>query len=526
MSDLTDACTTCGPQVTGQFGPAGTRGTLNVVGPTPVPNCCIFDVIEFSGGQLIFTPLGQGDKQDCVLMCRSLIVSGGKAPVTTNPCNPGSPGTQYAGSNVITWNQRLITAPAGLPVVPAAAAPGGNPGNAGSQGNPGAGGRSVGAKLLIITPNVQIATNTSLLVDWAGQGGGAGGTGQNGGNGATGATGSMGQSGGWPGTSCQQQPGNGGNGANGGSGGTGGAGGDGGAGGQVAVIGTAQSLQAFQTQILFVLQSNGGAGGNPGNGGQGGLGGNPGLVTEACNAASPGSPGSQGSLGSVGAAGNAGAQGAAPNPAFEPLVRGTCADIIPRPLAFPAGYPQQLIHRCLSGSGTATLAPIVGQFFNQVASVSCSLANVTVTILPTSTDTQLNLSVSAAANSATGPGDLTFNYTFPGTVPAQTMPGAINVAVWGLATAIAPTNGAHGTAALAVTITGTGFDPSAAFHNVTVSGGNVTVVNVAVVSDTQITCTFEIAAAATVGARDVTVAVGASVATACSYTFVGSFTIT
>lgn len=200
---------------------------------------------------------------------------------------------------------------------------------------------------------------------------------------------------------------------------------------------------------------------------------------------------------------------------------------MPIPLTLPGGYPQQLIHRCFSGAGAATaLAPIVGQFFDQVASVSCSLPNVTVTILPTSTDTQLNLSVSAAANSGTGPGDLTFNYIFQGTVGPQTMPGAINVAVWGFATGIVPATGAHGTALLAITINGTGFDPSAGFHNVTVSGGNITVVNVSVVSDVQITCTFEISAAAALGARDVTVSVGASSLSACSYTFVGSFTVT
>ncbi len=68
-------------------------------------------------------------------------------------------------------------------------------------------------------------------------------------------------------------------------------------------------------------------------------------------------------------------------------------------------------------------------------------------------------------------------------------------------TKIAPTSGLQG-AAVPVTLTGTGFSPNS---TVNVTGSGVSVSNVVVVNTTQITATFNIDSAATVGAHSVTV---------------------
>ena len=103
------------------------------------------------------------------------------------------------------------------------------------------------------------------------------------------------------------------------------------------------------------------------------------------------------------------------------------------------------------------------------------------------------------------------------------MTGAINVEVC-QATAIVPATGLHGTT-VPVTITGTSFDPSAALHNVSVSGLGVNAVNIAVVDDQTMTCDFIIDPTAAKNIRDVTVAAGPALSP-CQYTLIQSFTIT
>lgn len=88
-------------------------------------------------------------------------------------------------------------------------------------------------------------------------------------------------------------------------------------------------------------------------------------------------------------------------------------------------------------------------------------------------------------------------------------------------TAVAPNSGARN-AVVAVTITGTNFDPANPIHQVGVSGGGVTVSAVVATSATTITCTFTIGNLAPQNARAVTVTVGAQT----SAPLAGGFTVT
>jgi hypothetical protein len=203
---------------------------------------------------------------------------------------------------------------------------------------------------------------------------------------------------------------------------------------------------------------------------------------------------------------------------------GSCSSLLPIPLQLPAAsaLPLQTFIRCFSGSASGDLS-VIGQDLDQVASVSTSLTGVTASIKNSSTDTELDLSIAVAANSALGTGDLIFTYTFP-PGKTQTLSGAIVVEAC-TATSISPTSGAQGAAPFTVTITGTGFDPTATNHNVSVSGLGVNVSNVAVVDDQHMTCTFEVDTTAAKTTRDVTVTAGSGLGP-CSYTLVQSFTVT
>lgn len=543
MSSLATAFNTCCSAITSQWGGGGTRQTLIVTPNLVLPsNCCVYDVVEFPGnGQLIF-PLQQTTDRDqpsvCALICRQLIVKGGSAPSQTGPCKPGDPGTQYANTNAITWMGRLTSPPTASTVSPpkAAAGPAGSgaTGSPGSQGNPGQGGNSIGgATLIVVALEVDYTSNSRLIVDWAGQNGGTGGPGQDGGTGGSGKHGTNFVEGGWPGYGCSQPPGNGGDGGPGGTGGQGGTGGPGGVAGKVGFVGTTEGLTFFQHQATIVPSSNGGGGGSGGKGGTGGAGGDAGAVGVCSQAASKGN---QGGSGPVGSAGGAGAPGS--NVTLLPVetlsggasnLQTTCAvkpDAMPVALVFSSGNPTPTFYRCFSGGKTGSLT-LAGQYLDQIASVATNLTGVNVTVDSSSTDTSLVLHFSILANSQAGAGNLTFNYFFQGgTLASQTLANAYTVEVWGMLTSITPNHAAQGSTT-AMTLNGTGFDPSAAYHGIEVGGpADVTITNVSVISDTQIQCTFAITANAATTARSVTVLVGSSSTDNCGYTLSGAFTIT
>ena len=530
MSDLTNVCTLCKAGITAAFTPPPRQPPVVISSDVHVPGpCFVADQIEFlDTGKLIFDiPLGQPQLEYAVI-CRKLVVNGGGTPPKGDPCNPGDPGTRYNNTNVITWSGRLTSAARGGPFNPPSASSStaedgspGNPGATGNAGSPGAGLTGAGdkrtpVKLVVLALEVEILNGGNLAIDWAGQDGGDGGKGQNGGKGDKGTKGPDGKEGGWPGYGCDSQPGDGGKGGDGGAGGMGGPGGPGGAGGQIVIISTPANLaDPFNnpSKILFVTQSSGGKGGLGGTGGGGGLGGNPGkLGSGDCTPAGAGNPGDAGDPGGPGAGGSS---GSALTPILEPITPVACATLIPTPLQFDASNVlPQILNRCFSGAASGVIS-LTGQDLDQVTSVACSLSGVTASIKNGSTDTELDLAISIAANSASGVGDLIFTNNVGAT---QTLAGAIMVQVC-QATAINPNSGTHGTS-VNVTITGTAFDPTAALHDVNVSGLGVNAVNIAVVDDQHMTCQFIIDSAAAKTVRDVTIKAGL-----CSYTLVQSFTI-
>jgi hypothetical protein len=534
MSDLSTVCTDCSTDINTVF-VTGPRTTVTISGKQIVTDpCFVADEIIFTGqGQLIFqiarTIVKQGARLDCAVICRKLTVQGGGQPINLDPCNPGDPGTRYNNTNLITYFERLSPVPPAGPISPPNAAPGATPGSSGNpgvQGNPGTdGGHGSAGKLTVVALEVDVAAGGNLVIDWAGEDGGDGGPGQNGGNGAKGATGSNGSDASWPSSGCDTATGNGGPGGDGGPGGPGGTGGRGGNANPIIVISTSANLAGVfsaSSKITFVTQSVGGNGGKGGHGGGAGAGGNPGNPSSSCAPGVKGDPGNS-LIGITANAGGAGPAGTSVSRKLELIdTSGPCSSLLPIPLQLPAALPLQTFIRCFSGSASGDLS-VTGQDLDQVASVSTSLTGVTASIKNSSTDTELDLSISIAANSALGAGDLIFAYTFP-PGKTQTLSGAIIVEAC-TATSISPTSGAQSAPPFAVTLTGTGFDPTATNHNISVSGLGVNVSNVAVVDDQHMTCTFEIDPSASKTIRDVTVTAGSGLSP-CSYTLVQSFTVT
>ena len=517
MSALTDVCALCKTQIAAQLLGARDQQVIN----TQVMfagNCFVADQITFTGnGRLIFQPSNQdSDQQQYAVICRKLVIDGGKQPVNNNPCNPGDPGTRYDNTNVITWSGRLTSASAGPSTSPPAPqAPGsgtngpdGTAGNTGSAGASPVGARKKPSTLVLVALEVEVLNKGNLIIDWAGQDGGAGGPGQAGGNAGSGTIGNNGADASWPSSGCDTATGSGGPGGNGGLGGVGGNGGNGGDAGQITVISTSQNVSVSgpfrnAATFTFVTKSLGGEGGLGGFGGKGAPGGAPGVRSSQCGAGSKGTDGSDFNFQRAGP-GAPGSPGASTVPQFAPVTAGACADTFPTPLVFgPGNNLPQAYYRCPAGAASGSLT-LVGQYLDQVASVATSLTGVTAAIDASSTDAQLNLNLSVAANSQTGLGDLIFAFTFPST-KTQTLAGAIDVEV-SQAVAIAPSTGAQGST-VTVTITGH-FNPSAAVFDVSVSGADVTAGTVAFVNSTTLTCDFVIHPTAGKTFRDVTVKAG------------------
>lgn len=301
MSDQNDVCCTlCKTDMATQFGGASpTRQQAVISGNVTTPGpCFVADVITFqSPSMLIFDPptTRDTDQNEYAVICRKLIVQGGKPPTTDTPCNPGDPGSHYGNSNVITWAGRLHAPPPAAPIPAPAPQPAGTgldgingqTGNSGTDGASPAGTvRQGAAKLVIVALEVQFLNAGNLVIDWAGQNGGDGGQGQLGGNAGSGTTGSNGSDEGWPSSGCASPTGAGGNGGTGGAGGAGGNGGAGGAGGQIVIIGSAQDIGASgvfnnANRFTYVTKSLGGKGGPGSHGGTGGAGGEPGSRTSS-----------------------------------------------------------------------------------------------------------------------------------------------------------------------------------------------------------------------------------------------------
>jgi hypothetical protein len=453
----------------------------------------------------------------------------------------------YRANNVITWLDRLNAAATGALPVPAKAADGqsfdpnhwqnqgqgndGKPGGRGNDGairNRGADGRSA-PDFALVALEVDIGIGDALTIDFDGQNGGQGGVGQKGGDGGRGMGGREGDSDTtWPGTGCDRQPGSGGAGGDGGNGATGGDGGTGGNAGKIEIISTADNLTAsgafISGGIVYVNDGgSGGEGGLGGFGGRGGRGGNPGFKTSECDNANTGTDGADGfpppglGAGSSANQGGGGSNGAPGALLLEPLPdHGTCADMLPVAIQITTPLTPATYCRGFNTPETAD-GTIHGLNFAQVKSATVTgLANITATVKGSSTDTELDLRFDIAGNSGTGSGNLVLQRHFG---PDHVINNALQVSRFEVLT-MNPTSGARGNS-VAVTITGHCFDATAAIQQVNVSGLGVNAINMFVVDDQTVTCTFDIGGLAPLGARDVTVRTGSR-----QHTLVNAFTVT
>ncbi len=548
MGTILNACKDCAAKINAVFDPVtGTRDPEIIAGDVhTTEQCFVRDEIRFlNTGRLIFDPVSSTETQgeyfrEYYVICRKLIVVGGHKPGSFDPCGPDDPGNEYKNNNVITWLDRLHSAPAG-PNHGSSAADGqsfgawqgpgddgkdGGNGTVGAPGNKGADGKNAPNAFHLVVLEVEMGFGDVLTIDWDGQTGGDGGKGQTGGNGGKGMKGRVGESDtSWPGTGCDRQPGNGGNGGNGGDGGKGGDGGSGGSAGSINVISTQANLTSgplISGNVVYVYDgATGGNGGKTGTGGKHGLPGKPGQPTSECDEASEGNPGVDGEPAPFSGAdpnpGSPGAPGLSGTLNLQKLpVSGTCADLLPfAPKLDPSGV--QPSHLCRGFSTPATVeATVTGEHLGQVSSLNTSLANITITKKSSSTDTQLDLKFDLAGNSGLGSGSLILHRDFG---PDQTQANAITVERFEVLT-ITPNTGAKGSS-VEVTITGKCFDPGALLHDVIVNGGGVTAQNMLVVDENTVTCTLEIGPLAPSTARDVTVKTGLS-----QHTLVNSFTVT
>ncbi len=554
MTQMQDVCNACGGAISAEFGPGGPRSVVLIDSDLVVHEpCFVHDTIIFKEqGRLIFGPVEKSEKggnaglyaRQYSVVCRRLVIDGGGDPLVIRPCEPFDPTIGYKQKNLITWLDRVYTK--GSPGAPFAgpAATGasfdtndwsdqgqgnhgqhGGDGADGATGNTGSAGMPAPGRLSIVALEVEFRRNGRLIVDWHGQNGGDGGDGQDGGAGGDGMGGRDGvvdES--WTGDSCGRQPGNGGNGGNGGDGGPGGQGGVGGRAGAIAIVTPTVNLipgGAFVSgAITYVFGgANGGQGGKGGRGSP--LGGEAGAAGKRggreCGTADKGVKGDGGDPGPAadGADGPAGATGALVYEGVEPPTSQTCADIIPIIPVVASVTPNA------GFQGTSSAVAIAGTGFDPSASahgVAVSGTGVGVQNVVVVSDTDITAVFDMAASAPAGPRDVIVQ---AGPYQGKLVGGfTVQPPLPPTVSAIVPNSGVAGTA-VNVTVTGTAFDPAAAFHLLQVSGAGVSASALAVASDTSLSATLTLAGIAPAGARDVSVTVGSQT----SAPLVGGFTV-
>ena len=168
-------------------------------------------------------------------------------------------------------------------------------------------------------------------------------------------------------------------------------------------------------------------------------------------------------------------------------------------VTFTVLTPQQISINPASGvQGSSVPVTITGTGFAAGAQIGISNPGVTASNMVVVSATQITATLTIAANAS--PGAATVTVTVPGGISEHVI---FTVLAPPVLTSISPSSGVQG-ASVSVTLTGTGFVQGA---QVSVSNSGVTVANVAVVSSTEITATFNISATAAAGAANVTVTV-------------------
>lgn len=172
------------------------------------------------------------------------------------------------------------------------------------------------------------------------------------------------------------------------------------------------------------------------------------------------------------------------------------------PVTFTIGNPPVIvssINPAAGSQGTSVPVTLTGNGFVAGARVLVSNTGVTVGSIVVVSATQITATFTIAADAAAGPVNVTVS-----TSAGTSAPAIFTILPPLTLTSISPTGGLAGTA-VPVTLTGAGFAQGA---QVSVGNADVAVVNINVVSATQITATFDIAAAAAPGPAHVTVTVG------------------
>ncbi len=187
------------------------------------------------------------------------------------------------------------------------------------------------------------------------------------------------------------------------------------------------------------------------------------------------------------------------------------------PFAITSGPTLTSISPTSGVQGTNVPVTLTGTNFAANATVNVSGSGVTVSNVQVVSATQITATFGIAANATVGADAVTV------TSSGMTTNGAtFTVTGTPTLTSIAPISGVQG-ANVPVTLTGTNF---AANATVNVSGSGVTVSNVQVVSATQVTATFGIAANATLGGDTVTVTSSGVTTNGVTFTITATPTLT
>ncbi len=186
-----------------------------------------------------------------------------------------------------------------------------------------------------------------------------------------------------------------------------------------------------------------------------------------------------------------------------PCIRAACGAydlaLLFQPGAINSGPTLTSISPTTGSQGSSVPVTLTGTGFVAPLTVNCSGSGITVSNVSVVSSTQATATFNIAANTGVGPqnisvttaagtsGIVTFNVTAATGAPTLT--------------SISPAVGSQGSS-VPVTLTGTGF---VAPLTVNTSGSGITVSNITVVSSTQVTATFNIAANAGVGPHNVSV---------------------
>ena len=178
-------------------------------------------------------------------------------------------------------------------------------------------------------------------------------------------------------------------------------------------------------------------------------------------------------------------------------------------VTLPSAVTLTSISPAYGAQGASAPVTLTGTGFVQGAQISIANAGVTAANIVVVSATEITATFTVAPNASLGPANVTVT-----TVSGASGPVTFTVLAPLKLTSITPAAGAQG-AGVPVTLTGAGFAPGAV---ISVNNPGVTPGNVVVAGSTQITATFNIAAAAALGSANVTVTVAGATSAPVTFT--------